>query len=87
MVKAHARAELDHSRRFCRGQSIDRNAQLRRRAQKQCSVADRLGRRDKQQLLSVGREGLDTTDEAFLDRSRRGPLTRDPEPAGELRRG
>ena len=41
----------------------------------------------KQQLLGRFGEGLDTAHDAVLDRSRRGPLTRDPEPACELRRG
>ena len=87
MVEAHARAELDHSRGFAGRQRVDRNAQLCRRAEEQRGVADRFGRRDEQQLLGLRQGGLDATDEALLDRCRRRPPARDPEPAGQLGRG
>ena len=54
MVEAHARTELDHPRGFGGCQRIDRNAQMRRCAEKQRGVAHRFGRRDEQQPLSLG---------------------------------
>ena len=76
MVKAHARAELDHSRGFGGSQRVDRNAQLRCGAEEQRGVADRFGGGDQQQSLGLLGKRLDATDELFLDCRRRRALAR-----------
>ncbi|MDX6467569.1 MAG: hypothetical protein QOI27_2609, partial [Gaiellaceae bacterium] len=53
-------------------------------APKKRGVADRLGRRKKQQALCVSRERKETAREALLDPYGEGQRRRQPKPAGEL---
>ena len=67
MAEGAPLVDLEQAGLFGRVRGLDADAQLRRSANEQERIAERLGRSEKQQLVCFGGKGLDLTPEALLD--------------------